>query len=298
MNVFSSKYRTVVLGITATAIGYYGILMPHTIFLDKYRAIVTTYQLGKEIPLSAKAMQNIREAMNDLKLSDNVRNVIKPFSVFGFDLYHAGTLGPKYGAILGIPCNLNSTAEQLYENLRIKEEEVDWSQKEAQDLLSASTLSTSAQKFAIAREILLIQAEVPYSNSFQLALIVAVLWTLCNTMTYKFKLRERSVTLCRILYMAFTLFGAILWLGIKDYQSYRLDSEVDKVLCGLGAEYVKGGQEFYEKTLIRNRALRSLLGKDGEKIYTAGGNEQTLFRQKHVMLSHRKEFFDSYSVDC
>lgn len=231
--------------------------------------------------------------MDDLKLPSDIRNIIKPFSVFGFDTYYAGTLNPKYGAILGIPCNLNNTAEWLRGNLRIKEEDIDWTKREAQTLLSAAVLSTDALKFAIAREILLIQAEEPYSNSIRLAVITAVLWTLYNAIVSKLKLRERHVPLCRTIYTVFILFGAIVWLGIKDHQSYHLDSKVDRALCDLGAAYVTGGQEFYEKILIRNRAIRSLLGKDGVKVYTAYGNEQTSFRQKHTPLSSRKDYFDS-----
>jgi hypothetical protein len=255
------------------------------------------FRFGDEIPLNATVMRNIREAMDDLKLSDDIRNAIKPFSVFGLDMYHAGTLSPKYGAILGIPCNLNNTAEELRADLCIKEKEINWTQQDAQNLLNAAILSTNAQKFAIAREILLIQAEEPYSNSFTLAFVIAVIWTLYNTTTHRFKLRERSVMVCRVLYSVFTLLGAILWLGIKDYQSYRLDGQVDQALCGLGTEYIKGGQEFYKKILSRNKAMRSLLGKYGEKIYTAYGNEQTSLRVKHVPLSQRRKYFDSYVLN-
>lgn len=43
MSIFSFKYRNLILGVTATAVGYYAVLMPHTIFLSKYRFIVATY---------------------------------------------------------------------------------------------------------------------------------------------------------------------------------------------------------------------------------------------------------------
>jgi len=242
-------------------------------------------------------MQNIREAMDDLKLSEDIRNAIRPFSVFGFDMHHAGMPSSKYGAILGIPCNFNNTTQQLRANLHIKEEEIDWTRKDAQNLLNASMLSTNAQKFAIAREILLIQAEEPYSNSLRLALITAVFWTLYNTMSRRFKLRERSVTIRRIFCSVFVLLGAILWIGIKDHQSYHLDGQVDKALCGLGIEYIRGGQEFYKKILDRNKAIRSLLGKDGEKTYTVYGNEQTSLRLPHMPLSQRRQYCDTYLLN-
>lgn len=258
------------------------------------------YRIGKEIPLDLKIQRTIRQVMDDLKLPENVRSVIKPFSGFGFDLIHAGTLDAKYGAILGIPANFTNTEEQLRAELQIKEEPIDWTRKDARTLLNMLILSENAQKFTIASEILRIQAEEPYYNSVRLALIIAVLWTLYNAITYRYKLREHNTLLCRMLYLVFTLLGVISWFGIKDYRSYRLDSEHDRILCKLGAEYVKGGQEFYEKTLMRNRALRSLLGKEGEKIYTTNGNEQAFLRQKHLPMSYRKDFFDSYlqNVDC
>jgi len=237
--------------------------------------------------------QRIQEVMEDLKLADNIKNLIKPFSVFGFDLFHAGTLNIKYGAILGIPANFTNTAEQLRENLQIKQEPVDWTRQDAKTFLSASMLSENAQKFAIAHEILQIQTEEPYLNSSRLVLIIAVLWTLYNAIIYRYNLREKNVILCRSLYSSFTLFGVILWIGIKDYRSYHLDRKNDEALCNLGTEYIKGGQEFYEKMLIRNRAIRSLLREEGKKIYTAYGNEQTFLRQKHVPITHRKDFFDS-----
>lgn len=251
------------------------------------------YRMGKEIPLGFKIQQRIQEVMNDLKLSDDIRNVIQPFSVFGLDLLHAGTLNNKYGAILGIPANFTNTAEQLYKNMLIKEQPIDWTRQDAQNLLNALMLSESAQKFAIACKILQIQAEKPYFDSYFLALIIAILWTLYNAITYKFNLHGQNVILCRTLYLGFTIFGAILWFGIKDYRSYHLDKKDDETLCNLGAEYIKGGQEFFEKTLLRNRALRSLLGEEGKQIYTAYGNEHTFLRQKHVPLSVRKDFFDS-----
>lgn len=246
------------------------------------------------MPLGSKIQQRIQRVMDDLKLPDDVRDAIRPFSVFGFDLLHAGTLSVKYGAILGIPANFINTASELRENLQIKDEPVDWTRHDAQTFLKAVMLSESAQKFAIAREILRIQAEEPYFNSLGLAITVAALWTLHSIVSYRFRLREGNAIARRTCYAAFTLFGAILWFGVKDYRSYQLDKENDEALCRLGAEYVKGGQEFYEKTLIRNRALRSLLGAHGKSIYTVFGNEETFLRQKHVPISHSKDFFDSH----
>ncbi|KYQ57361.1 hypothetical protein ALC60_03679 [Trachymyrmex zeteki] len=297
MNRFSFKYRNVILGVTATAFGYYAILMPHTVFLKQYKYMVATYQMEKEVPLNSKVQQIIQKVMSDLKLSDDIKDAIKPFSIFGFDLLHAGTFNAKYGAILGIPINFTNTAEQLRKNLQIKEEPVDWMRQDAKAFLEAVTFSEDAQKFAIAREILRIQAEEPCFNSLVLALIIGTLWTLYNVILYRYKLRKGNVIALivqRTLYTTFTLFGAIFWFGVKDYRSYQLDRKNDEALCHLGTEYIKGGQEFYEKTLSRNRALRTLLGTEGKSTYTVHGNEENFFRLKHMPISNRKDFFDSH----
>ncbi|KYN39041.1 hypothetical protein ALC56_06467 [Trachymyrmex septentrionalis] len=250
--------------------------------------------MGTEVPLSSKVQQIIQKVMSDLKLSDDVKNAIKPVSVFGFDLLHAGTLNAKYGAILGIPINFTSTVEQLHKNLQIKQEPVDWQREDAKAFLKAVTFSEDAQKFAIAREILRIQAEEPCFNSLSLALIIGTLWTLYNVIPIRYRLyNKKTVIIIRTFYTTFILFGAIFWFGVKDYRSYQLDKENDEALCRLGTEYIKGGQEFYEKMLSRNRALRTLLGTDGKSTYTIHGNEEYFLRMKHIPISYRKDFFDS-----
>lgn len=245
------------------------------------------------MPLGRTVEQRIQIVMDDLKLSDNVRDAIKPFSVFGFDMFHAGSFNTKYGSILGIPYNFTNTSCDIRENLLIKEEPVDWTRQDAQSFIKSVILSENAQKFAIAREILRIQTEEPYFNSLTLALTIATIWTFYNLISYKFRLREAKAMVRRTFYVIFILFSPILWFGIKDYRSYQLDRENDEALCRLGTEYIKGGQEFYEKMLSRNRAIRTLAGAEGKGIYTAYGNEKTFLRQKHVPISHRKDFFDS-----
>lgn len=245
------------------------------------------------MPIDLKTQQKIQKIMDDLRLPDDVRHAIKPFSVFGLDLLHFGTLNAKYGALLGIPANFTNTIEYLRENFAVKDESIDWTRQDARIFLKALMLSEDAQKFAIAREILRIQAEEPYFNSLGLALIIATMLTLYSIVSYIFGLRKRNAILRRTFYVVFISFGAILWLGVKDYRSCQLDKENDEALCRLGPDYIKGGQEFYEKTLLRNKVLRTLLGEEGKTIYTVYGNKEYFLRQKHIPISHRKDFFDS-----
>jgi hypothetical protein len=43
--------------------------------------------------------------MDDMQISDKKRRLIKPFTVFGFDIIHAGCTQTTTGAIIGIPSN-------------------------------------------------------------------------------------------------------------------------------------------------------------------------------------------------
>ena len=43
------------------------------------------------------------------------------------------------------------------------------------------------------------------------------------------------------------------------------------------------------QTLERNRALRRLLGEDGESSYSAYGNERTVLRQPRMAITERLE---------
>ncbi len=53
---------------------------------------------------------------------------------------------------------------------------------------------------------------------------------------------------------------------------------------------MSGGIEFYGKALERNALLRDLLGPDeGPKMFTPTGNVNSVFRQRDVPLTARKE---------
>jgi hypothetical protein len=43
--------------------------------------------------------------MDDMQIPDKKRRLIKPFTVFGFDMFHAGCTQTTTGAIIGIPSN-------------------------------------------------------------------------------------------------------------------------------------------------------------------------------------------------
>ena len=57
----------------------------------------------KELFSQVKADLGSAESIKDLGINTDVLEDIKPFSIFGFDVYRMGWLRTAYGAIVGLP---------------------------------------------------------------------------------------------------------------------------------------------------------------------------------------------------
>jgi hypothetical protein len=57
--------------------------------------------------VSTNVKKRIEEVLNEMKVSEKERKYIKPFTVFGFDIFHAGCTSTRTGAIIGIPSNFS-----------------------------------------------------------------------------------------------------------------------------------------------------------------------------------------------
>lgn len=99
-----------------------------------------------------------------------------------------------------------------------------------------------------------------------------------------------------VLYGFITMFVFGNYCFLKDYTQMYYEHDVDKFLKEKNPIFVEGGREFYEKMLQRNKAFRTLLGKEGESRFSALGNENFFIRQKHVPLIRRKQFFEENLV--
>lgn len=123
-------------------------------------------------------MRRFNTALDILKLDENDRKNIKPFTVVGLDLFHAGTTKTKFGALVGIPSNYSyDNASQIERSeIMLKTESVRWGSNEGQILESALVLSEDEQVFGIAREILM-------TNSYQVGLNT-IYPTICTFFMY------------------------------------------------------------------------------------------------------------------
>lgn len=117
-------------------------------------------------------------------------------------------------------------------------------------------------------------------------------YSVTNYFNLKFNLYARPLALRLVLY---TLTGSLVlgqYFLLKDFTQMYFEQKVDQELKEKNRIFAEGGKEMYGKLMARNVALRMLLGKEGEKAYSALGNEKSLIRQKHVPLSERKLFFE------
>ncbi|XP_069702974.1 transmembrane protein 177 [Periplaneta americana] len=267
--------------------------LSHTFLLNKYKEIVQMYGLGIGIPIPGKVQKRIEDVMNDMKLSVKERKLIRPFTVFGFDMFHAGCLQTRSGAIVGIPSNFGySKPEDVDRNhLLVNMDQVSWNSQAGKKLLDAVILSEDAQKFAIAREIAYVRTQYVYYNSIFPVAVITFLYAFTNNCNNRLDLFNKPLSMRVVLYTLVGLFGFGSWAFMKDFTAICLEAQVDKEVCALGENYIKGGIEFYTKLLNRNISLRMLMGEKGEKLYTTTGNEQYMLRQKHMPLTYRMEYF-------
>lgn len=67
--------------------------------------VILIHRLGIGVPLPARVTRRIEDVMDDMQIPDQKRKLIKLFTVFGFDMFHAGCTQTRTGAIMGIPSN-------------------------------------------------------------------------------------------------------------------------------------------------------------------------------------------------
>lgn len=164
-----------------------------------------------------------------------------------------------------------------------------WTAPDGMALASSLVLSDAAQKFALAREISHSSSNLVTTHAALNGASIFALYFLSRQFNRKAKLFARPLKLRVVLYSLLGGLVGTLWLFIKDFTTYQSELQADEEAASLSEEYARGAVEFYNKTLQRNVALRSLLGSEGPKAYTAAGNLLETFRTKHVPYVVRRD---------
>ena len=88
-----------------------------------------------------------------------------------------------------------------------------------------------------------------------------------------------------VAYAAATAAGGLGLIYVRDMTRYSRERAALKHAASLDRDYARGAIEYYERVLVRNKALRVILGKKGASAYTARGNPNTIIRTPHMPLS-------------
>lgn len=176
--------------------------------------------------------------------------------------------------------------------LQVDGEAVAWGTPEADRFLNSLILSENAQLYAMAREIKMAESPKFLLDTFYVLSPVPLYYGFTHQINKQFQLFSRARGIRIIVYTLSAVFMTGYYYFFKDFTQVYFEHSVDKQLKELNPIFAEGGKEFYTKLMSRNVALRSLLGKRGEKYFTTLGNENYLIRQKHMPLSDRKLFFE------
>ncbi|CAD0199834.1 unnamed protein product [Chrysodeixis includens] len=268
---------------------------PHTFFLEKYKEFVHYYSEGQPAQLPQELGARYSKCLDILKLPDIQRKLIAPFSVFGYDLFHAGNINSKFGVAVGIPVNFTykSLEDLEKDNIMANQKPVDWTSETGKKLADALILPEKVQEFAICREIMMTQNnKVIYESTYPFTCIFFA-YNASLYLNKRLNLYMAPPLARGVLYSIIGMFSAGVYFLMKDMTEVYYETDTDKRLCELGPEFVECGKIFYEKILQRNQALRELMGSEGEKKYSKLGNENFGIRQPRIALIHRKQFFES-----
>ncbi|KAK4305697.1 hypothetical protein Pmani_022423 [Petrolisthes manimaculis] len=226
---------------------------------------------------------------------------ITAYTIYGYDLFHAGSMTKafwenkekeKTKAIIGIPQSFAFTSEHDFDTrgILINQQQVPWSTPAGQSLKQSLVLSPEAKKFAICREMMSVNTNEPFILGTLAATNMLMMYLLASGVnrTQNFYVRPRSLRLTW--YALVGSFGAAMWTLIKDSTTLNHENSADQQAASVSPSYTQGGLEFYEKILQRNIALRELMGKEGENMYTAFGNEQVFIRTRNQPYTLRRDY--------
>jgi len=240
-------------------------------------------------------LDRFNRTLDILQIKDVDKKQFKPFMVYGFDIFSAGTFFSRYGVIVGVPINFTYLDVDVIDKsgIRILEHSVPWELEEGKQFLKSLTLSEKAQMYAMAREIQMRQTPKYFADTFGSVAAFIVAYGVGNRLNERLNLYAKPRSVRFVLYSLLGSFALWNYIFIKDFSQLHYEKKVDEYLINKNSVFQEGGKEFYEKILLRNRALRKLMGQVGESNFTPLGNENYIIRQRHLPLVQRKAFFES-----
>lgn len=216
----------------------------------------------------------------------------KPFTAFTFQPVSAGFPRFPTGAVVGIPAIfLDGSVTAIDHTVIIHGQRVDWQSPAGTRLRDALTLSHNAQKFALAKEVVYLESNAAALQSLPAPACLAGTWVLSVGVKHALGLYRGPLSLRAAFNLVAIVASFVAYTFSKDSLTVALEGWLDRRTASLSAAYAQGGVEFYEKILSGNLALRSLLGRQGEKLYTPSGNivPRHWFRIRHLPYTTRRD---------
>lgn len=151
--------------------------------------------------------------------------------------------------------------------------------------------SHEAQKFAIAREVARLQSGGPVMYAAVAPVCLGGVWVYSVALKQMLGLYAKPALFRGAANFLALGLGAVSHFLMSDAVAKWIDFSSDRRAAGVSRDYAKGGVEFYDKILSRNRTLRSLMGQKGEDMYAPSGNlfPAHLLQLKHTPYTSRRE---------
>ncbi|XP_052422012.1 transmembrane protein 177 [Carassius gibelio] len=292
LSVFIQKYRTPLLLVGCG--GVFSANMFYHVFPDyTYRKVYQAWHKGEPASLSEKLENVFQEVLKDSAVS--FPKNFSAFAAFGFHPVGAGVPWLPSGVQIGIPANFNSTTDDpsgiTNRTILINGKELQWDSDSGAALKNSLVFSEEAQKFAIAQEVARLGAGGPVLHA---AVAPACLAGACiYSVAFKqiFGLQAGSIFFRAGVNVFAVGLGVLSYILASDALSQWLDYSSDHRAACLSSDYAKGGLEFYDKILTRNKTLRSLMGTKGEEMYATSGNlfPGHLLQLRHAPYTSRRD---------
>ncbi|NXE46579.1 TM177 protein, partial [Casuarius casuarius] len=286
------KRKTTLLAVSC--MGLFGANLSYHVFPEQtFKLLHECWSDGQPAELSQRLHGVFHDVLQDTDVKS--ANSYRAFAASGFHPVSAGIPWLPAGSLLGIPPNFDSTIEDkkgiVNHIVVINGKEVDWESSEGVALGEALTFSPEAQKFAIAREIVYLQNGSPLVNAAVAPACLAGTYFSGIGIKVLLGLYPGPMILRSICNLIIAAAGLICYYISYDAVTYHLDCKADRNAATISKDYARGGVEFYDKILSRNRILRTLMGKQGVKVYAPSGNlfPRHWFRIKHTPYTYRRD---------
>ncbi|XP_066256071.1 transmembrane protein 177 [Euwallacea similis] len=273
-----------------------GHVLPHTILVTQYKDLVRLYNKGVSVPVSDVLLQRFEKTLDLLNIDKCERFRFEAFMSSGFDMFSIGAPG-RFGVHIGMPVNFRYGKEKDVDKskIRVNQASVIWDTDEGRQLIKSLIVPENAQLYAIARDIKMRDSFKLGFDTVYAFFFCSMTYTVCTMLNQKLNLYVKPRGLRFLSYSLIGLFNLGYYVMMKDFTQNYYEEKIDLELKELSPIFAEGGREFYGKILERNKALRVLMGKEGESVYTALGNDNFFLRNKHLPIVQRKAFFEEKS---